>query len=93
MPPPHAMAQAIEWMCSTTADEVIQWREGMLQRLEEAATAMEDSGLQAEWFKEADDPIRKIAGKANLPLFHTLLRASRYVDPECVFLLCDGTIS
>ena len=64
-----------------------------MQRLEEAATAMEESGLRAEWLKDADEPIRKIAGKTNLPLFHTLMCASGHVDPECAFLLCDGAVS
>eukprot|EP00973_Karenia_brevis_P088139 12220673-Karenia_brevis.AAC.1 len=77
-------------MCSTEAGDVIAWRERMIQKLEEAASKMDKSGIRAEWLRDADDPIRAISGKANLQLFHTLLCASGYVDPGCVSLLCTG---
>ena len=50
---------------------------------------MRSSFTQA-WYNGCDAGVRRVAGKANGHLFHQLLVAAKYCDPECVFMLREG---
>ena len=62
----------------------------MMRSLEEADARLRDSGISAEWFRRCDDTTLAVSGQCNGHLFEQLLRASGYVDVDCVNLLREG---
>ena len=84
------LCQAIEWIAAREPSVVMNEREAMVAKLEEADRAMRETGHQQLWFKGADPSVVQVAGECNGFLFEQLLRASGYRDVECVNLLRDG---
>ena len=84
--------QAIGWIAARSPQDVESKRESMIAAIEEADKKSRRSGKCREWFGDADEHIRKVAGSANGYLFETLLRAAEYNDVECVELLRTGEL-
>ena len=82
--------QAIEWQADRTPAEVMQQREEMLLKLEEANAAMWESGKRAEWFQKCDGITKGVSAGVNGYLLQELLRASGHCDPDAADLFRDG---
>ena len=82
--------QTTGWIATRSPQEIESKREGMIAAIEEADMKSRRSGKCREWFGDADEHIRKVAGNANGYLFETLLRAAKYNDVRCVELLRTG---
>ena len=84
--------QAIEWMSAQSPRSIYVQREAMIRKLEAANQKMHASGLCASWFGSADQQTRAVTAGVNGHLWSVLLRASGYVDPDCVDLLRQGVL-
>ena len=84
--------QAIEWMCAQSPRSIYVQREAMIRKLEAANQKMHASGLCDSWFGSADQQTRAVTAGVNGHLWSVLLRASDYVDPDCVDLLRQGVL-
>jgi len=68
--------QAIDWMSARTSRQIMQEREEMITRLEEANARMWQSGMCDAWLNDAEEGARKVAGPS--PVSHSSC---------CVFVL------
>ena len=84
--------QAIEWMSAQSPRSIYVQREAMIRKLQAANQKMHASGLCDSWFGSADQQTREVAAGVNGHLWSVLLRASDYVDPDCVDLLRQGVL-
>ena len=84
------MVEAIEWQAERTPTEVIQQREEMMQKLEEANAALWNSGKRANWFERCDDITRSVSKGVNGYLLQELLSASHHCDVAVADLFRDG---
>eukprot|EP00973_Karenia_brevis_P093203 12416188-Karenia_brevis.AAC.1 len=77
-------------MQQRTPQQVIDEREQMVNKLEEADRSMRASGLQKRWFSESDEATRGVASNCNGALLEILLKATKYDDWECCYMLRHG---
>jgi hypothetical protein len=82
--------QAIEWQAERTPAEVMQQREEMMSKLEEANAAMWESGKRAEWFQRCDGITKGVSAGVNGYLLQELLCASGHCDPAAADLFRNG---
>ena len=85
-----AVDEAIKWQAARTPTEVIQQREEMMQKLEEANAALWKSGKCANWFERCDNITRGVGKGVNGYLLQELLSASQHCDVAAADLFRDG---
>ena len=90
MPLDPDVVEAIEWQAERTPTEVIQQREAMIQKLEEANAALWRSGKCVKWFERCDDITRGVSKGVNGYLLQELLSASHHFDVAAADLFRDG---
>ena len=69
---------------------MIQQREEMIQKLEDADEELRESGKCADWFERCDDITRGVSKGVNGFLLQELLCASRHCDVAAADLFRDG---
>jgi len=62
-------AQAIHWQAKRSAAEIIEQREAMTSKIEEAGVEIRASGALAEWFSGCDEKVKAVAESVNGLLF------------------------
>ena len=70
--------EAIDWLSSTPASEVVAAREQMVTALEKANAQMWETGRRESWFGSADGAVRAVCGDTNGELLEQLLRAGTF---------------
>ena len=85
-------AQAILWQAKQSAAEIIEQREAMTSKIEEAGAEIRASGALAEWFRGCDEKVKAVAELVNGLLFSELLHNGGHVDPECAEIFREGVI-
>ena len=88
--PLDPVVEAIEWQAERTPTDVIQQREEMIQKLEDANAALWKSGKCANWFERCDDITRGVSKGVNGYLLQELLSASHHCDVAAADLFRDG---
>ena len=82
--------QAVEWVTSLTADDVVAFREKVMTQLEEAGARMKACGACDAWFGTADSSTRNVVGDSNGMLLEQLIKLSEHADTKCADLLRYG---
>lgn len=82
--------QAVEWVISLTADDVVAFRERVMTQLEEAGARMKACGASEAWFGTADSSTRNVVGDSNGMLLEQLIKLSEHTDTKCADLLRLG---
>ena len=81
---------AIQWEAARSPDEIVRWRDRMLDRLDALAAQLHSNGAAAEWLEEADPATRRIIHSVNGPLLRNLLDWTHYPDMGVVDILLKG---
>ena len=76
--------KAINWEAELTEDQVVQRREAMIAKLEEADSHMRRSELAVDWFTEVDSGVRGVAGAVNGELLEQLATLTEFRDKGAV---------
>ena len=77
-------------MAERSAEQIMDEREAMICKIEEAGAAMRASGLCDEWLRDKDCDFKAVVGQANGPLLSALLDASGFSASSCVDVLRTG---
>ena len=83
-------AKAINWETELSEEQVIERREAMIAKIEEADSRMRQSGLAAEWFTGVDAGVQGVAGAANGELLEQLATLTEFRDKGAVECLRKG---
>ena len=78
------------WQADRSLAEVMQQREEMISKLEEANATMWDSGKRAEWFQLRDAITKGVSAGVNGFLLQELLCASGHCDLAAADLFREG---
>ena len=76
------MTDAAKWVATTSAAEVMAWREAAITDFENRATLMRDMGLCDAWFSGANCDVAQVSRIVNGPLAEWLACKSECKDAE-----------
>ena len=82
--------EAIKWEAELSDEQVVERREAMILKIEEADSHMRQSGLTAEWFTGVDSGVQGVAGAANGELLEQLATLTEFRDKGAVECLRKG---
>jgi hypothetical protein len=85
--------KALEWVATTSSSEIIQVREAQMQKIEQCAAELRESGDCKRWLESCDEGAKKIVREVNGPLLELLLGDLNYHDVACVELFRTGRFS
>ena len=77
-------ADALQWQCQRTSQQIIEEREQFTRSLESAGAAMWASGVAGDWFAEADSRVKAVSKGVNGLLFEHLATITQFGDSESV---------
>ena len=72
--------KALEWVATTSASEIIQVREAQMQKIEQCAAELRESGACKRWLESCDEGAKQIVREVNGPLLEMLLGDLNYHD-------------
>ena len=81
---------ALEWVGAHSAAEVREWRELAVQRVEQRAAYLWQSGAVDRWGQGLDSGTQRIVAGVCGPLLHELATAVEYEDMACLSFFTDG---
>ena len=84
------MTDAAKWVATTSAAEMMAWREAAITDFENRATLMRDMGLCDAWFSGANCDVAQVSRAVNGPLAEWLACKSECKDAESVQLFRTG---
>jgi len=82
--------KALEWVATTSASEIIQVREAQMQKIEQCAAELKESGACERWLDSCDEGAKNVVREVNGPLLELLLGDLNYHDVACVELFQTG---
>ena len=81
---------ALEWVGAHSAAEVREWRELAVQRVEQRAAYLWQSGAVDRWGQGLDSGTQRIVAGVCGPLLHELATAVEYEDMACLGFFTEG---
>ena len=78
------------WQAKRSAAEIIEQRETMISKIEEAGVEIRESGVLTEWFKGCDEKAKKVTELVNGVLLSELLQKGGHTDLECAENFREG---
>ena len=78
------------WQAKRSAAEIIEQRETMISKIEEAGAEIRESGVLTEWFKGCDEKVKKVAELVNGVLLSELLQKGGHADLESAEIFREG---
>ena len=85
--------KALEWIATSSASEIIQVREAQMQKIEQCADELRESGACERWLDSCDEGAKNVVREVNGPLLEMLLGDLKYHDVACVELFQTGWLS
>ena len=78
---------ACKWMASTVGTQRDEYREGIVEEIEQIGSEFRRSGECERWLAGLDDKTRAVINNMNIPLIDYLIRRTGYYDTGLVQLL------
>ena len=86
----HGTRRLVEWVTSTSEDEIIDFREKATRNIEKCGRELWKNGATTEWMAHADEEIRNVSKTVNGPLMEMLAKATDYKAPQDVQMMRLG---
>jgi len=81
---------ALDWMCRTSPEEIINQRERTMKHIESRAGALRASGAVERWLHECPAEAKRVVEHVNGPLMAELVQRAGHCDVDCPELFRRG---
>ena len=87
---PKDVLNAFVWQSRRSAEEVMRFREHVMQTLEHASEVMWSNGLCSQWLAGVDPGVAKVSATVNGIMLENLCSSVGYEDMQCIQMFREG---